>query len=168
MAEIKQDHKKWKLDLEKEVEEKMLLMSTREKMERKIWLTSKKFFQPNLCYVNMVKLIAHNLKLALVYRAISVTTEKNQRINNHTHVVFLNVTQCDLADTWHFVATCCLHHQGCGKADSSAILEFSSILHGETYRKATTVIATEKTTPNLKSIYTLLCFTPQIWIQFFD
>jgi hypothetical protein len=46
MEEIKQDYKKWEKDLEKEVQEKTLLMSTREKMERKICLTSTKFFSP--------------------------------------------------------------------------------------------------------------------------
>ena len=35
MEEIKQDHKKWGKDLEKEVQEKTLFMATREKMEGK-------------------------------------------------------------------------------------------------------------------------------------
>lgn len=59
---------------------------------KKNMLNINKIFQPNLCYVNMIKLIAHNLKLAFAYRALSVTTETNQRINNQYAQRLLN---CD-------------------------------------------------------------------------
>jgi hypothetical protein len=42
----------------------------------------KKKIQPHLCYVSIIKLIAHNLKLTVTYRPLSVTNETNQLINN--------------------------------------------------------------------------------------